>query len=315
MLSASGGVFSTIAEEVIKHGGVVFGASYSDSFHSIKHIGIDDIEMIDLLRGSKYSHSKMNKAYSETLKHLNAGKIVFYSGLPCQIAGLYKYLKLQFDNLFTCSLICHGVPTTKLYESYVNYLEDLSSSKLKKLNFRSKIAGWDRSSVVAEFENGRIYRRKLNYDPYMIAYSSGLMLRACCSRCKFKRIEQVSDLTIGDFWGAKKEYPTFFDNKGISAVIINSPKGSKLIKNTAHLFDMICTDIKVIDKHNPRLTTASKINDRTIEFEADLEKYGFLFVKNKYLLPPPIWKGSLKFTLIYWSYSLFLRLKRTLLNS
>lgn len=227
--STSGGVFGSIAEEVIKNDGIVFGASYTDDFHAIQHIGISRVSEIDKLRGSKYAQSNMNNTYSETYQYLNEGKVVFYSGLPCQIAGLNSFLKRPYDNLYTCSLICHGIPKLKLYENYISYLENSFNSKIVKLNFRDKVSGWKNSSVVAEFENGKKYKRRLHLDPYMIAYSNCYLLKNCCSACKFKKIEQVSDITIGDFWGVKSEYPDFFDNNGVSVVLVNNDKGKKLV--------------------------------------------------------------------------------------
>lgn len=308
--STSGGVFATIAKEIITNKGIVFGASYTNDFHAIQHIGISQTSDIDKLRGSKYAQSNMNNTYSETYRHLVEGKDVFYSGLPCQIAGLNNFLKRPYDNLYTCSLICHGIPKRILYESYISYLEDTFNSKIIRLNFRNKVTGWKNSSVVAEFRNGRKYKKKLHLDPYMIAYSNCYLLKHCCGTCKFKNIEQVSDITIGDFWGVKSEYPDFFDNKGVSVVLINNSKGRKLFEMYGSAFEILESNIAIIKKHNPRLLSPSQNNTRSNEFENELNEMGFKYVKNKYLKPQPIWKGSAYKTIKYWVYHFYLRISR-----
>ena len=54
--SSSGGAFSLFAIHVLKQGGIVYGASQDETFH-VKHIGIERVDDLHKLRGSKYVQS------------------------------------------------------------------------------------------------------------------------------------------------------------------------------------------------------------------------------------------------------------------
>ena len=154
--SASGGIFAAIAQYVINNNGIVYGAAFDDSWN-VKHIGIEHIEDLIKLQGSKYTQSNTDTTFIEVKKMLALGKQVLYSGTPCQIAGLKKYLGKDYTNLITIDIICHGVPSNKMFKDYLSYLEAKNNAKIQNFKFRDKKTGWGiNGSVVFLKQNKKV---------------------------------------------------------------------------------------------------------------------------------------------------------------
>lgn len=224
--SSSGGIFGIIAHNVIEQGGVVCGAAYEDDF-SIVHRIIDSLDELYKLRGSKYAQSENNGVYKKIQDYLKQDRIVLYTGTACQVAGLKKYLRKDYDNLITIDVLCHGVPSPKVWKKYILELEDLYNSKLKKINLRCKRSGWKAYSTEFQFVNGREKIEAYPQNDYMRLFLSNICLRPSCYDCKYKEMDRPSDITIGDFWGIESVMPEMDDDKGTSVVKINSTKGKK----------------------------------------------------------------------------------------
>ena len=116
--SSSGGIFTFLAENVLKKGGYVAGAAYDDKFR-VNHIIIHDIEELDLLRRSKYLQSSTGDTFQRVKELLEEGRYVLYSGCPCQIAGLLRFLGKDYDKLYTVDVLCHGIPSPKLFQEHL----------------------------------------------------------------------------------------------------------------------------------------------------------------------------------------------------
>jgi coenzyme F420-reducing hydrogenase beta subunit len=157
-------VFSLLAEEIITQNGVVFGAAFSNDFREVHHIAVERIEDLDKLRGSKYLQSNIDNTYQQAKKFLLAGKKVLFSGTPCQIEGLKAYLKKPYENLICVDIICHGVPSPKVWDRYVSYRETRSGAPTEKVYFRHKSSGWKDFSIYFEHKNGAIYEKVFNKD-------------------------------------------------------------------------------------------------------------------------------------------------------
>ena len=129
--NASGGIFTVLAQEVLKRKGIVYGCAmlYENQNLVIKHIGIDKIEELCKLKGSKYVQSNLENVYVEIKRHLEHNETVLFSGTPCQIAGLRGYLQRTYANLYTIEIICHGVPSAKLFQNYLGYIESKEGKK------------------------------------------------------------------------------------------------------------------------------------------------------------------------------------------
>lgn len=224
--SSSGGLFSAIAQHIIRENGVVFGAAFDDDF-MVHHIAVDTMEGLAKLRGSKYTQSRIENTYQEAKQYLESGRPVLYSGTACQIAGLKSYLKKDYEQLLTIDVLCHGVPSPKVWEIYINEQGETHESKITKICFRDKSTGWKGYSVKLNFENGTEYSQVFNQDAFMRLFLSNVCLRPSCHDCLFKGFPRVSDITLGDCWGVEKHFPEMDDNKGTSVVIVNSQKGEK----------------------------------------------------------------------------------------
>lgn len=269
--SSSGGVFTALAENVIKQGGIVFGAKFDSDFNVI-HGYTDSIEGLADFRGSKYVQSTIGKSFKDCKNFLEEGRQVLFSGTPCQIAGLLSFLGKDYDNLFLVDIICHGVPSPFLWSTYKKYYEELYSSKIKEITFRKKDEGWKHYCIVFTFENTSEYRNKVKYDAYLKLFLKDVCLRESCYNCKYKTEKRIADITIADFWGIQNEYPELDDDKGTSFVITHSDKGQKIIDCLSN-----CT-VKLIPlekgvKYNPSYVRSVIRPTKRDAFFLDLEKY------------------------------------------
>lgn len=222
--SSSGGIFSLLANEVLDDGGIVYGAAFDDCFN-VHHIGVETKDELGKLRGSKYVQSNLDNVFYNVKIALDSGRKVLFSGVICQIAGLKAYLKCEYPNLFTVDVLCHGVPSPKLWRKYINYLEGIYGASVRRLSFRSKKYGWKTYSLSFAFSNNKEYTRIYNKDPYMQMYLQNICLRPSCYECRFNEIDRLSDITLGDCWGIGKTMPDMDDDRGTSVVLIHSENG------------------------------------------------------------------------------------------
>lgn len=241
--SSSGGIFTVLAQFVIKNKGVIFGAAYDRDF-TVKHILIEDEKELFLLRGSKYVQSDMHEVFESVKSILETGRFVLFTGTACQVEALETFLDKEYNNLLTVDVLCHGVPSPYIWRKYVLFQEECAGARLKSVNFRDKRFGWNLYSIKMVFENGKIYSKVGAKDIYIQMFLKNLTLRPSCYSCKYRTLKRSSDLTIGDLWGAYSKVPKMDDDKGLSLVLINSNKGKTNIEN---IKDMIS-----YKKLNPR---------------------------------------------------------------
>lgn len=250
-ISSSGGVFFELARLIIDNGGVVFGAAFEKNL-SVKHIYVDKIEKIPLLCGSKYVQSNIEYSYKKTRDFLEQGKLVLFSGTPCQIAGLNSFLKKKHDNLITQEVACHGVPSPVVWQKYLESIHN--KSQIRNVSFRSKTTGWKQYSIVLEYKNGQTYSRKINDDSYMQAFLFNLSLRSSCYNCAYKGLDRPSDIMLGDFWGIDKIYPEMDDDKGTSLIFVNTEKGRMFFEQIKHKFVVKEADVNKATIYNLAIT-------------------------------------------------------------
>lgn len=234
--SSSGGIFTLLAEKIIENGGIVVGVSMSDDCKTAQHIFIDNVEMLERIRGSKYLQSAIGDCYRKTKSALNEGRNVFFTGTPCQIGGLLSFLEKDYPNLYTQDLICHGVPSPMVWRKYVEYLENKNAASARRVFFRNKEYGWKNFSLAIDFSNNSRYRKNFHDDAFMKGFLRNIFLRPSCYACAFKTLQRQADITLADFWGIQDVLPDLDDDKGISFVWIHSEKGKKL-------FDLISNQI------------------------------------------------------------------------
>lgn len=270
MRSSSGGAFYELASQMLRDGGYVCGAVFDESFH-VRHVVSNSQEDLLRMMGSKYAQSDMGYCYREIQEKLSAGEKVLFSGCPCQVAGLRTFLGKEYPNLLLVELICHGIPSDHMLQTYIHMQEKKYGAKLIRMEFRNKKRGWHNSSVRMEFGNGSVHSEPMTFDTYMQGYFRGVTLKESCYSCQFRGFKSCSDLTIGDLWGAELSIPDMDDNNGLSAVIVNSEKGALLLNRSEIVRRQL--EIDIILKYNQSLLESFDEGAQRTAFYAYAERY------------------------------------------
>ncbi len=226
--SSSGGLFTLLATAILRRGGVVFGAAF-DEKRRLSHRAIEKEEELMLLRGSKYVQSEIGDSYQRAKAFLSEGRPVYFSGTPCQIAGLYAYLGKEYEGLFTQDLICHGVPSPSVFRKYLAY-KGKGRQGVEAISFRDKREGWHRYGYSLTFGDGSESFVPSSRDEMGQLFAKNLCLRPACHACAFKGTSRGSDITLADFWGVEKVVPSLDDGKGTSLCLLHTEKGKKLFE-------------------------------------------------------------------------------------
>ena len=248
--SSSGGVFTLLAERVLQEGGVVFGARFNSQWEVV-HDYTETLEGLAAFRGSKYVQSRIEDNYQRAEYFLKKGRRVLFSGTPCQVAGLKLFLREEYENLLTVDFICHGVPSPGVWREYLKKIaarraaagkntvlsaplnnRDDFLSRIASISFRDKVLGWKKFSFVVRGsatdgaeQNSVLLSEDLNTNLFLKGFLADLYLRPSCHACPVKSGKSGSDITIGDFWGIWDVLPEFFDDNGVSCVLLNTERG------------------------------------------------------------------------------------------
>lgn len=225
-----------LALAVLQNGGVVFGASFDEQMR-VGHVCVRAKDDLVKLRGSKYVQSNIGDTFVEAETELKQGKMVYFSGTPCQIAGLKAFLEKEDQNLITQDIICHGVPSPMVWSKYVEEKAQQMKSSVVGANFRDKSKGWERFSLQMTYKNGKIHGADLTKDLYLRGFLSDLFLRPSCYACSFKSQDRLGDITLADCWGADRLHVNLPTQQGISLISLNSDKGKNLFEQMA-----LCAD-------------------------------------------------------------------------
>ena len=206
----------------------MFGARFDEQWNVI-HDYTENIEGLKQFRGSKYVQSQIGDNFQKVKTFLKQNKEVLFSGTPCKIAGLKKYLKKEYDNLLLIDIVCHGVPSPLIWKDYLKSLKQIDSSKITNITFRDKTTGWKNYSFTTHFANQvniKTAFSEISYqNPYMQGFLKDLYLRPSCYVCPAKKGKSHSDITIADYWGINQYLPEFDDDRGISLIMVNTGKG------------------------------------------------------------------------------------------
>ena len=258
MKSSSGGVFTLLAEQILQEGGVVFGARFDENWQVVMDY-TERVEGLDAFRGSKYVQAITGQTFFQAENFLKQGRKVLYTGTPCQIAGLKHFLRKEYDNLFVVDVACHGVPSPKVWQLYLNQernntakMADIGKKavftnvdhlpEITEIQFRNKFKGWKNYHFVLRltFLSGEykdiVLSTPFRENIYMRAFLHNLILRPSCFDCSFKEGKSGADVTIADFWGIDVVNPQINDDKGISAVLNYTDKTIKTIDNNRMVF-------------------------------------------------------------------------------
>ena len=305
--ASSGGSFVAIAEYIFSLGGIICGVGFDRNLN-VMHKFANNMNELKEFKGSKYVQSNTNNTFSETKEYLEKDKVVLYTGTPCQISGLRSFLGKEYEKLYTCDLVCHGVPSPKVYRKYLSERKQ-NGTKIQKVFFRDKTTGWKRYSVRIDFDNDKSYIKKGSEDKYIIGFIKNIYLRPSCYDCKFSKLPRYSDITLGDFWGIGNKYPELDDDKGTSLLLINTKKGKQLFGFCKDkLYTKKC-ELEDAIKHNPCIVGSVNPDKNRDVFFQQIDSISFEKLSKKYF--PPL---SLTKKVYYKSRSLILKIKRVIIK-
>lgn len=285
--SSSGGLFSEIASVILHAEGGVYGAAFDREFR-LKHVGVFSEKELDRLRGSKYLQSDTGTTFSQVRDLLRQGKSVYYTETPCQIAGLKKFLRREYENLFTSDLACHGVPSQKIFFAYKDYLEHKNVGRISSFNFRD-LDGWGPAiNIRLERRNKTVVVADSYYlfSPYLYAFLNGYLNRPVCYSCPYARSGRVGDITLADFWGVRRFFPSLDVKKGVSLILVNTEKGRKMLESMNNNLDLMpsCFEDAVLENWNLAHPTVRPPQRDTVY--VNLDKYSFEHLaKNEFRCP------------------------------
>lgn len=252
MASTSGGVFQALSKYAIEQReGVVVGVKFDEEMNAVSTLATT-MNDVKAFYGSKYVKSEIDGVYAKVKEQLNAGKFVLYSGLPCECAGLKAYLRKDYENLFLCEILCHAAPSPKVFKTYLKFLSIKYKSPITNVVFRDKRDGWliHKCSMVIEFKDRKPLVVNSRRNNYFRNFLLDNIQRPGCSKCSFVGRQRVGDITIGDFWGIHHIDEEMFDDKGTSAIMVNTKKGEKVFEEIKDSFFMKERNIKELFKYN-----------------------------------------------------------------
>lgn len=229
--SSSGGAFSAIAKYVIDRNGIVIGAAYDERW-KVKHIIINSYDELYKLNGSKYVQSDVMDIYKYVKACLmeKPDKYICFSGTPCEINGLRNILGREYSGLILVEVVCHGVGSPRLWQEYITNVEKEKKSAITSISFRSKLFGYAASSMLIEC-NGKKYTRGKSIEAFKALYFKGYNIKPYCYQCNHKGYERGADITLFDCWHMNIYDKRKNDNKGTTAILVNTNLGNVIISD------------------------------------------------------------------------------------
>ena len=294
--SSSGGAFTVLYEYAIKKGYVVYGVKFDENFRAT-HSRATTVEECEEFRKSKYVLSDLKIIYRSIEKDLRSGRPVLFTGTPCQCSGVTKYLTLKhidISALLLVDLICHGAPNQRIFDEY--RLENQKVMRDDWFRFRFRFKEKYSSGGVINSRSAGIYYKSGNFsyrtadnDPFLKGYYNRLFYRKSCAECPFATPNRISDITIGDAWGIEESKPEWNSSKGVSLIILSTPKGLDLLSEFQNKMDWIESDIEWAVKNNSQLGKPTEMHRNRSIFFKYLPEVGFQRAVEK-SLSVPLWK-------------------------
>ena len=249
--SSSGGVFMELARWVLGQGGVVFGARFTKDWR-VEHASAQTEEGVRAFCGSKYVESRVGETFKEARECLKQDRWVLFSGTSCQISALNHFLRKEYDKLLTVEVVCHGVPSTKLWHAYLDYITGKHPEEIRDIRFRSKETGWKNFSFVCDMGHRRT-QETFRRNPYMRAFLSDSLLRPSCYSCACKMFATESDLALADYWGVWHLQPEADDDRGTGLVFVHTEKVRKVLEALPVKMDKVVMPIEKLREYNPAI--------------------------------------------------------------
>lgn len=279
---SSGGAFWAFSQTIIDGGGIVYGAIQEDVDH-IYHVRADNLEGIKKIRRSKYFQSDTGLTFQHVKEDLKKGLTVLYSGTGCQIAGLKCYLNKEYENLITCDVVCHGVPSRKVWKAYRKEKEEKEGKRIADLVFRDKSAGWSHNQYKITYQDDSIEKEASTKQLFHAGYLKGLFYRPSCGICRFASLPRVADVTLADYWQYQGRFRQSGNDLGVSLITVNTNRGQQLLNDSARYLYIELTEqeralasCRHLDEH------PSENPDRTYFFKLFNES-GYYAAARKYI--------------------------------
>ena len=289
MHSASGGIFPLIAKHIIQQSGFVWGASFNDDYNVCHTFATNESELGQLCR-SKYVQSDLYGAYKNIKEQLKEGRLVLFTGTPCQTSALASFIGNDLrKNLILVDVVCHGVPSPMIWREFLKELSDSQSEDSRNISsisfkYKDSVRKWIHPGFRVVWRSGKEYLDYSNMSWYENGYLGNLYVRPACHSCRFKGLNSPSDLTIGDFWGCAEVMPEMYDEDGVSVLFSKTEKGAALL--LAIQSDMKYKEITLEEaiEHNARIVEPTAMNKNSIKFwkyyytqsEKNLENMGHI---------------------------------------
>lgn len=227
------------------------------------------------------------------------------SGSPCTIVGIKSLIKekrLNDEKILFVDIVCHGVPSPKMWRDYLDALEMKYNSKVIEYSFRDKTKGWRGYHVRVQFENGLVVEDSNDVNSFVNLFKENLSLRDSCYSCPYASMSRCGDITIGDFWGIENIDGEFSDNTGVSMVFVNSTKGIDILNTIKPRVKYKSYSSRVIIQHNLHKPTEHGLDNK--HFWRIYKKNGYLAAMNRFA------KGGKLFFLYYYKKAIIIRLKK-----
>ena len=273
--STSGGFVSPLAEWIFKNQGVFCASTYDSSF-KVRHICVDTQEKYNnsMFRGSKYVQSQLEGCFQEIKYYLKQDRMVCFVGTTCQVNGLKAFLGRDYNELITVDLVCHGTPSPKLWDKYLDYQKKKYNSNIKNINFRNKTYGYHSGTMKIQFVNGKEYYGSARVDLMLKSFFKEISSRPICYACPFKTLDRCSDFTIYDCWHASDLVPKLKDDdKGYTNVIVQSEKGREIFQHISKEYEIYPADTqKAIELDGIMVLNSAKKHSNRDEYYKDMDK-------------------------------------------
>lgn len=279
---SSGGAFWAFSQTIIDKGGVVYGA-VQENVDEIYHFRAKDKNGIERIRRSKYFQSDTRLTMSRVKEDLKKGLLVLYSGTGCQIAGLKAFLGKDYSNLITCDVVCHGVPSRKVWKKYREEKEKREGKKIKELIFRDKSAGWSHNQYKITYVDGKVEKEASTLQLFHAGYLKGLFYRPSCGTCRFASLPRVSDITLADYWQYQGQFRQSEFDMGVSLITINTNKGESLLKESSYYLSFEPTERELAIKSCRHLDEHPSENPNRALFFELFENRGYYAAAKKYI--------------------------------
>ena len=232
MKSSSGAACFDLGLRMIEKGGYLAGCIWNEDLKAVHQIG-SSADFLEQTQGSKYVQSETGSVYKKVIELLKDGGSVLFTGTPCQATAMHNIVmsncKNNRNHLITLGVICHGVSSPVVWESYKNFEAERKGSPLVSVNFRDKSKeGYKKSYCRYDYADGHTtylptFLPSSKYIEATLVYN--LSMRNSCCHCDCKGINSGVDVIVGDWYAAYQGEGKL----GTSCIVANTEHGKNFV--------------------------------------------------------------------------------------